>query len=229
MHADQFDILTKHFGILVTRRGTFRMLAAGVCGGLLARQSVAPSRAAQIDIADRPSADFLCTAQGLTNCGGVCVDVSADPYNCGACGSVCGAGATCSGGACGSGAVSDIDLNDTYVCAAQGLTDCGGFCTDTLSDSNNCGSCGNSCPLGGYCAGGACVGGDPCSGLTNCSGVCANVNYDSYHCGACGNVCPYPTVCCSGRCADLASDWSHCGRCEFGCYDGTVCLNGTCV
>jgi hypothetical protein len=228
MDARTFDRLTTAAARRPTRRAALRLLAGSLVAGLLARRGASSADAAQIDMIDPTSSDLLCAVQGLADCGGFCADVSADPYNCGACGRVCAAGDTCSGGACVAGAVSDIVLNDVSICAVQGLTECGGFCTNTLNDSHNCGICGNSCPLGAYCEGGVCLGG-PCPGLTNCSGVCVNVNYDSYHCGACGTVCPYPTVCCSGRCVDLSSDWGHCGACEFGCFAGATCVNGTCI
>jgi hypothetical protein len=37
---------------------------------------------------------------GQSECGGACVDVVADPQNCGRCGNVCGPGAICQAGAC---------------------------------------------------------------------------------------------------------------------------------
>jgi hypothetical protein len=39
-------------------------------------------------------------AAGQTMCGGLCVDVQADPQNCGACSTACAAGETCVQGAC---------------------------------------------------------------------------------------------------------------------------------
>jgi hypothetical protein len=280
MDARTFDRWTTEAARRPTRRSALGLLVGGILAGFASQRGGSPTRAAQIDLVDPPSASLLCTAQGLTDCGGFCVDLLADPYNCGGCGAVCGAGLscigavclapapssaqtcavqglddcggvcvdltadsancgacgrvcaagdTCSGGACVTGAVDAIELDDVGVCAVQGLTDCGGFCTNTVNDANNCGVCGNSCPLGSYCEGGVCAGGDPCSGLTNCSGVCVNPNFDAYHCGACGNVCPFPTACCYGRCVDLSSDANHCGRCEFACFAGTSCVNGTCL
>jgi hypothetical protein len=35
---------------------------------------------------------------------------------------------------------------------------CNSVCTDTQADKTNCGKCGNVCPLGASCVGGACVG-----------------------------------------------------------------------
>src|SRR4051812_27947942 len=48
--------------------------------------------------ADSQTAD--CTSQGLTDCGGVCVDVANDPNNCGGCALLCPQGDSCSAGVC---------------------------------------------------------------------------------------------------------------------------------
>jgi hypothetical protein len=243
LDAQTFDRVTVEAARRPTRRAALRFFTGTLLSGLLAQRAASSTRAAQIDIAGPPSAGTLCAAQGLTDCGGVCIDTTADPYNCGACGRACGAGDTCSGGACVAGAVSETTLD---ACAAQGLTDCGWACIDTFSDSANCGACGNSCPLGGFCHGGACVSAVCSSGLVDCgTGYCADLSSDSSHCGACGNSCPLGGYCaggtctglicldgltdCYGRCVDLSSDWSHCGGCEFGCFDGASCVNGQCV
>ncbi len=42
-----------------------------------------------------------CASQGLTDCGGICVDLSFDSLNCGSCGVVCGSGLSCDLGVCG--------------------------------------------------------------------------------------------------------------------------------
>lgn len=201
MDARTFDRLTAEAARRPTRRSLLRPLAAGLLGGLLSRHGATSTRAAQIDIAGPPSADLLCAAQGLTDCGGVCVDVTADLANCGACGRVCSGGNACSGGTCVPGAVS---ANDLDICAAQGLTTCSGVCIDALTDHNNCGVCGNSCPLGGYCQGGACVGG--CVALGSqcvygvnecCRGACLN---GVCQCSPSGDVCSNNSTCCSDLC-----------------------------
>lgn len=75
-------------------------------------------------------------------CNGVCVDLTADPMNCGACGVTCGAGRYCVGGTCG------------VLCAPPRIL-CAGACVDPESDPEHCGRCGNVCPTG-LCNGGRC-------------------------------------------------------------------------
>jgi len=61
--------------------------------------------------------------------------------NCGACGTVCTGGATCSGGQCG--------------CAGT-LEYCSGVCVSVKSDDKNCGSRGYVCPANTHCTNGSC-------------------------------------------------------------------------
>jgi hypothetical protein len=70
-------------------------------------------------------------AGGGSLCGGVCTNLSIDSYNCGTCGTTCGAGETCVSGSC--------------VCSSGNA--CGGTCVDTTTDQNHCGACGNLCPV----------------------------------------------------------------------------------
>jgi hypothetical protein len=41
-----------------------------------------------------------CGGAGQADCGGACVDLGSEPSSCGACGVVCGDGATCKNGVC---------------------------------------------------------------------------------------------------------------------------------
>jgi Stigma-specific protein, Stig1 len=117
---------------------------------------------------DLPGGDFYdqCAAQGLTECPGpnttgYCTNLTNDPNNCGACGS---------------------------VCLESGRGCCGGYCLDTTADPSNCGFCGNICPAGSSCISSACqasgsgggapfcnTAGLPCGGdvfVVCCSGTC---------------------------------------------------------
>lgn len=49
------------------------------------------------------------------------------------------------------------EVDENGVCCPAGTTFCGGVCADLNSDPNNCGSCGQACPLGQACNAGSCV------------------------------------------------------------------------
>jgi hypothetical protein len=67
--------------------------------------------------------------QGLTACGGSCVDTRTAQANCGGCGIVCSPQQTC----------------------------CGGDCVNLNTNRRNCGACGNLCPAGTDCCNGTCA------------------------------------------------------------------------
>ncbi|HEY1959673.1 MAG TPA: hypothetical protein VGH28_28885 [Polyangiaceae bacterium] len=60
-------------------------------------------------------------------------------------------------------------------------------CTDTSSDSQNCGLCNTVCPTGTTCSAGKCA--CAAAGQTNCSGACVDTQTDPKNCGVCGNAC----------------------------------------
>jgi hypothetical protein len=118
----------------------------------------------------------------------------------------------------------------TLSCAAQGLTDCGGVCLDTLTDSANCGACGVYCSFGLRCQGGDCMPPSCVAGTVLCDYYCADLDSDVAHCGACGNSCPFPLICCGGACVDISSDSNNCGGCGVWCIPGShTCENFACV
>jgi len=104
-----------------------------------------------------------------TLCSGTCTNLQTDEDNCGSCGNVCPAGASCSGGTCACPAgyylfnnvcrpevVVPSSAVKNVLCASP-TTLCDGTCTNLQTDKDNCGSCGNTCPTnGGYCSGGIC-------------------------------------------------------------------------
>ena len=118
----------------------------GACGGRLWHGRGVRRRVLLAGHCATQTAD--CTAQGLTDCGGICVDVANDPSNCGGCGLVCPQGDSCSAGVC---IAVEAPVAD---CASQGLADCGGVCVDVLTDPANCGGCGVVCA--NQCVNGIC-------------------------------------------------------------------------
>ncbi|MEM1415448.1 MAG: hypothetical protein AAGH15_11130 [Myxococcota bacterium] len=166
---------------------------------------------------------------GLTACGGACVDTLRDPANCGACGTACAGNQVCGAGAC----------NDF---CPTGLEDCGSTCADLEVDRFNCGECGVTCAAGELCNGGACA--LVCAeGLADCEGQCVDFNTDRAHCGGCGITCGDAEVCnagvcelscspgltaCDGGCFDLNTSEDHCGRCSGVCLGDETCEMGSC-
>lgn len=148
-----------------------------------------------------------------------CVDIGADPFNCGGCGVVCGEGTPmCIDGACvtceslGDGA-SECDPLPDHV---DGTRVFGGMCVRLDTDNFNCGACGAACSDGTQCVDGACVG-STCELQRSCGsdgdsdtvccpnayGVgeedCTDVLVDPWNCGGCGTVC-----------AGSDCRWGHC-------------------
>ena len=121
---------------------------------------------------------------------------------------------------------------------------CGGICTDTSHDRNNCGACGNVCPPGVSCSNGTC---GCLPGQTICSGTCRDTRSDPQNCGACGNACGVGQICRGGACVApsctvLCSTWNLCNQtcgawppglsnyqCWLDCLSPSVnCLNSAC-
>jgi Stigma-specific protein, Stig1 len=150
-------------------------------------------------------------------CGDVCIDTDTDNANCGKCGNVCPAFATCTKGAC--------------VCD-KGKR-CGNKCVDVLVDPDNCGQCGFKCGGdGGISTSFDCVLGHCKAGCgqeqTSCNGVCYDLQTTAEHCGTCDNDCTVSgQSCCGGKCVALLSDQNNCGQCGLACSAGS-CTSGKC-
>jgi hypothetical protein len=191
----------------------------------------------------------------LTNCGGLCVDLQADPLHCSACGLACADDEACSGGLC-------VPIGGGGGCKT-GLTPCGPTCADVQTDADNCGACGAACPAGEACVDGECApsttaaqtagcpegqvlcgeacrnalttadGGVYCSGggspPTACPPGQSLCNGACYADGACQPTdCPPGWGRCYGICKDFATDPGYCGGCSIAC-PGAICSGGQCV
>jgi hypothetical protein len=157
-----------------------------------------------------PVPDSLRCPTGQIVCNDVCIDPSADVFNCGQCGFICAQNAICASGSC--------------ICP-QGTSYCtSGICTDFDTDSQNCGACGNSCQ-GGECCSGSCA--DLSQDVQNC-GACGLRCESGVPClnGSCG--CPPGTLPCPAGCVNPADDPMNCGDCGIVCEPGLICLGGAC-
>jgi hypothetical protein len=132
---------------------------------------------------NRPPPPMICPNHpdqcGGKCCGQYCVEIMSDPRNCGECGHACSTGTVCFGGSCGcpsgGGAGAVACGMGQSCCGAQG-------CKSLMSDTYNCGSCGNDCTQHG---------GDGCSmGVCTCGGAAA---------------CPSGQSCCSGTCGQCST------------------------
>lgn len=162
-----------------------------------------------------------CVASGVSG-SGACTgfeDLTKDPRNCGACGTVCTSSEVCSGGSCT--AVGDAgggcdgactDASGPATCTG-GQTKCGGdggaaYCATTATDTANCGACGKACGLNQTCVAGACTPDCNSDGgaQTVCAGdggpaYCASLQTDSANCGVCGKACKVNEKCLAGACS----------------------------
>ena len=224
----QFDVLTRVFASCTSRRKALALLAA---------MTVTGSRPGRV----AAQGDASTCEAGLTDCGGVCVDLQSDMNNCGACGEVCESGLVpveCRSGVC-----------ERANCPV-GIEYCGieDGCRDLTSDPEHCGACANPC-ASGVCSGGVCAadGGTCAEGQTDCGGICVDTCCNNSHCGACGNVCPSGTSCfegicdcpsglccaegeviCNGTCVATCCDNNNCGACGNVCTGGLTCFEGVC-
>lgn len=131
----------------------------------------------------------------------------------------------------------DADVDD---CPGV-LEFCDGTCVDLDVDLSNCGTCGNTCAPGEFCAAGSCSATCP---LEVCGDECADTTSSPSHCGGCfvscgdlgfcrdslcTDTCPAPLERCGESCIDTGVDPSNCGGCGNACESDLVCSAGDCV
>jgi hypothetical protein len=90
-----------------------------------------------------------CTAPQIW-CNDRCVDPATDAGNCGGCMKPCQPGQSCTNGQCGSA----LPAVPGSTGCAPGTEVCNGNCVSVLTDTSNCGSCGNACKTGETCSSG---------------------------------------------------------------------------
>lgn len=152
-----------------------------------------------------------CATDGLRRCNGSAVDVceeGADGCRHWAAAESCGAGTTCSAGACGASCVDECVAGEA-MCEAGGVVACGDFDADPCTDLGLPAAC----DAGESCSGGA------CTALLACGDEC----------GAAGDVRCDPTGLGVERCGDYDADpcleWEKVDQCGA----GESCSLGRCV
>jgi cysteine-rich repeat protein len=115
----------------------------------------------------------------------------------------------------GDGCSEACEVEPNYACPPDGgpcvfddglcpgdLVDCGGVCTDLMTNAMNCGGCGIVCDAGQTCSQGIC---NCQAGLVMCAGNCVDVMSDPVHCGACSAPCGTSEICVAGVCEPALS------------------------
>ncbi len=167
----------------------------------------------------------------------VCADYPAPlrSNRCGGLGQCVTEGAHCVGSfansstSCGSGMFCD-GMGACEDACSGGDTWCTNECVDLTTDSQNCGSCGNTCPGTSSCVSGSCE----CLGQGEllCSNACVDADDDVSNCGMCGRTCEPSSepgssaVCNAGSCDVCGAYGEDC--CGTSCGSGFVCGGGTC-
>ncbi len=170
------------------------------------------------------AANETCTQAGTCACPNV---------SCGA--ACCPPNQICIGGACAvrAGVGLACDTSGDNDCQ-EGLTCCGGFCRDTLTDENNCGGCADA-------DGDVCQAGDPnlCQGAGVCTtGVCGFTPLSDGAACDDGLFCTTGDTCQAGACAGgtPTCDPNACltcdetaNTCTSACTANQTCTQGMCT
>jgi len=185
MDPSKFDVFTKVLATATSRRQALKAIGATV-GGILGLGGASTALAKCAGIGENCSQSSQC-------CLGYC---NPSTFTC-----ACPSGTVPCGNTCVSNVCPDGQVFNTSTCQCAcptGLTECGGTCTNTSSDPNNCGSCGNHCPSIASCVNGQC---------------CPNSQICISSTGT-ATCCPTGTTCLSnGTCAHPCTTSANCPRC----------------
>ncbi len=121
----------------------------------------------------------------------------------------------CTGRLCSESGACQLTVIDGWCLLGDGTGADPLRCTDTADDPENCGVCGNVCPVGNDCVAGDCI--PTCDdGLDICSDECVDLQSDDAHCGACDHACAQDHHCSGGECIPAGCV----------CDDDTFCCDG---
>ncbi|MBI4705619.1 MAG: hypothetical protein HY744_31385 [Deltaproteobacteria bacterium] len=129
--------------------------------------------------------------------GWTCLDVESNANACGSCGHKCASplAPSCENGKC-------VCTTSHCLTCKTCLGERGLKCTNTYTDKQNCGNCGNVCAPGQTC----------------CGGKCVDTATDESNCGGCGVKCEPGETCHDGKCSCLTlGGWQQCGPSETCC------------
>ena len=167
MDSNRFDTLTKAWAAGTSRRGVLRLLVGGTLGGLLALDStrtrtLAASCTTDDDCPVRSDQckGYVCNSNHICEFkvfddNAPCRSEGGNPCTDDICvGGECTHPPKPEGATCGDGRV----CSHKHCCPVNRPTFCKqtGSCTNLKKDEDNCGRCGNACPVGKVCRKGRC-------------------------------------------------------------------------
>lgn len=169
---------------------------------------------------------------GGSLCGDICVDLTNDRSNCGACGTSCPFAVQCVNARCDDGN------------CAMGELRCAGECANPMTSPDHCGGCNQPCDRGFACVAGRCSADTCVPGFVRCGTECTDLQVDARFCGRCDRACGVGQACVAGSCVmsmcrdgltqcgpdctDLRFDPRHCGSCVRSCPAEQRCSLGMC-
>ncbi|KAH7329907.1 hypothetical protein BKA65DRAFT_539162 [Rhexocercosporidium sp. MPI-PUGE-AT-0058] len=161
--------------------GSARYSSACSCWGITGGTKTISSGVTTVTVSTTvtvPAGSKCTEAPKTSTCGDKCVDLKADPENCGACGVTCSSG-TCTNGVCAATSCTNQGTCDTFTtcgaggsCVCVSTTDLTGFCVNGQTPCDGLGDCvtSNDCALGSVCAVGSCCGRNVCVASDACGG-----------------------------------------------------------